>query len=351
MADPIGSIADAGRALRAGILSSETLTGRALDRIAARDARIHAFIHIDADGALGAARAADKELRNGIDRGPMHGIPYALKDIYDAAGMPTTCHSRLRLGHVAERDSVVAERFRAGGAVLLGKLATFEFALGGPSFDLPFPPTRNPWNLERAPGGSSSGSAAAIAAGYVAVAPGSCTTGSIRGPAAWCGAVGLKPTYGRVSRRGVVPLAWSLDHCGPLARTVEDAAIALQIMAGHDPADPASAEIAVPDYRAALEDGVAGLSVGVPRAFFEGAPGLTGDARDGIAAVLESLATLGAEVADVALPDYDLFLACGRVVMDGGSLCHPPCRPARPPRGFRGDRRPALRDRRGDRRG
>ena len=218
------SIAELGRALRAGVRSSEQITRDALDRIAASDATVHAFVAVDDENAMSAARAADVELRQGHDRGFMHGIPYAVKDIIDVAGMPTTCHSKLRLDHVAVADAEITARFRNAGAIMLGKLATFEFALGGPSFDLPFPPTRNPWNLEHVPGGSSSGSAAAVAAGFVRTAIGSCTAGSIRGPAAWCGTVGMKPTYGRVSRRGVFPLAWSLDHCGPLSRSVEDAA-------------------------------------------------------------------------------------------------------------------------------
>jgi aspartyl-tRNA(Asn)/glutamyl-tRNA(Gln) amidotransferase subunit A len=264
---------------------------------------------------MAAARAADAELAAGRDRGPMHGIPYAIKDIYDVAGMPTTCHSRLRLDAVAPRDSAVAARFRAAGAVLLGKLGTYEFALGGPSFDLPFPPPRNPWNPALVPGGSSSGSGAAIAAGYVAVAPGSCTAGSIRGPAAFCGAVGLKPSFGRVSRRGVFPLAWSLDHVGPLTRRVRDAAIALQVMAGHDPDDPGSADRPVPDYSAGLEDGVRGLSIGVPRNFFETAAELTDDARGGIETALACLRDEGAAVADVTLPDHALYLAVGRILM------------------------------------
>jgi len=251
------SVAALGRGLRDGTLKAEGLARNALSRIAAHDGRLHAFIHVERDAAIQAACAADAELAAGRDRGPMHGIPYALKDIYDVAGLPTTCHSRLRLDAVATEDSAVAARFREGGAVLLGKLATYEFALGGPSFDLPFPPARNPWNPDRVPGGSSSGSGAAVAAGFVRVAPGSCTAGSIRGPAAWCGTVGMKPTYGRVSRRGVFPLAWSLDHCGPLARGVEDAAIALQVMAGYDPRDRASADLPVPDYRADLGAGVA----------------------------------------------------------------------------------------------
>ena len=145
---------------------------------------MHAFVHVDREGAVAQARAADTALAEGHDLGPMHGVPYALKDIFDVAGLPTTCHSKLRRGHVAERDSEVAARFRAGGAVLLGKLGTYEFAFGGPSFDLPFPPTRNPWNLDHVTGGSSSGSGRGVAAGFVRVAPGSCTAGSIRVPAA-----------------------------------------------------------------------------------------------------------------------------------------------------------------------
>lgn len=312
---PAPSVADAARALRSGDVTARALTEAALGRIAAFDGRVNAFIHVDAERALREAQAADDLFARGIDRGPMQGIPYALKDIYDAAGMATTCHSRLRLDHVADSDSAVAARFRDAGAVLIGKLATFEFALGGPSFDLPFPPSRNPWDLARTAGGSSSGSGAAIAAGFVAVTAGTCTTGSIRGPAAWCGAVGLKPTFGRVSRRGVFPLAQSLDHCGPLTKTVHDAAIALGVMAGYDPADPASVDMPVADYAAKLDAGVAGLRIGLPLAFFENSPALTADARRGIDMAVEWLTQSGAVVERVAIPEYDLFVACGRVLM------------------------------------
>ena len=311
-----GSIAEVGRSLRLGLLSSEQLTREALDRIAASDAAIHAFVAVDAENAMSAARAADLELRQGRDRGFMHGIPYAVKDIIDVAGLPTTCHSKLRLDHIAEADAEITARFRNAGAIMLGKLATYEFALGGPSFDLPFPPTRNPWNLDHIPGGSSSGSAAAVAAGFVRTAIGSCTAGSIRGPAAWCGTVGMKPTYGRVSRRGVFPLAWSLDHCGPLSRSVEDAAISLQVMAGHDPLDPSSADIAVPDFRSGLESGVAGLRLGVPRSFFETSSFLSRDARRAIETTLTLLRENGAHVEDISLPDYALFHSCNRVIMN-----------------------------------
>jgi aspartyl-tRNA(Asn)/glutamyl-tRNA(Gln) amidotransferase subunit A len=314
------SVAQLGQGLRDGAFTAEEVTRAALDRIAALDGAVHAFIRVEAEGAIAAARQADAELRAGRDRGPLHGIPYATKDIYDVAGLPTTCHSRLRLDHVAAADAAVTERLRDGGAVLLGKLATFEFALGGTSFDLPFPPARNPWNLEHIPGGSSSGSAAAVAAGFLRLATASCTSGSIRGPAAWCGMVGLKPGFGRVSRRGVFPLSWTMDHCGPIARSVEDAAFALQAMAGHDPLDPGSLDRPVPDYRAGLEGGARGLRIGVPRTFFEDAPALSAEARAGIATTLAGLRAEGAVVRDATLPDLAQFIACSRVIMAAESF-------------------------------
>lgn len=313
--EPDFSIAELGRRLRRREVTSRQITAAAIARTDALEGAIHAFIRIEAAAALAAAAQADEEIALGIDRGPMHGIAYALKDIYDAAGLPTTCHSRLRLDHMARTDSAVAERFRNGGAILIGKLATHEFAFGGPSFDLPFPPARNPWNPERIPGGSSSGPAAAVAAGYVRVAAGSCTGGSIRGPAAWCGVVGLKPTYGLVSRRGVFPLSWSLDHCGPLARTVEDAAVALQVMAGYDPLDATSADRPVPDFRSQLDQGVRGLRIGVPRHFFANHPYLTSDVLDGIDNTIGVLREAGARVEDIELPEQKLFAACARVIM------------------------------------
>jgi aspartyl-tRNA(Asn)/glutamyl-tRNA(Gln) amidotransferase subunit A len=200
------SIASMGRALRDGSVTSEQLTRDALSRIATQDAALHAFVLLASDRALADAARADRELKSGVDRGPLHGVPHALKDIYDTGGIRTTCHSKLRLDNVPAEDSVVAAKFASGGAVLLGKLATHEFAIGGPSFDLPFPPSRNPWNVEHVTGGSSSGSATAIASRMVRVAMGSDTGGSIRGPAAWCGLSGIKPTYGRVSRRVSVVL-------------------------------------------------------------------------------------------------------------------------------------------------
>jgi aspartyl-tRNA(Asn)/glutamyl-tRNA(Gln) amidotransferase subunit A len=309
------SIAAMGRALRAGTVTAQQLARDALARIAARDPALQAFLLVTETRALDDARRADDELRAGRDHGPLHGIPYALKDIYDTAGIRTTCHSKLRVDHVPAADSVVAAKLTEAGGVLLGKLATHEFAIGGPSFDLPFPPSRNPWNTAHITGGSSSGSATAIAARMVRMAMGSDTGGSIRGPAAWCGLVGIKPTYGRVSRRGVFPLSWTLDHCGPLSRSVEDAAIALQALAGHDPEDAASADVPVPDYRAGLEQGVRGLRIGAPRGFFAAAPTAMPEVIAGIDRTAALLREAGATVEDITLPDYALFAAAGRVIM------------------------------------
>jgi len=309
------SIADAGRKLRDGSITSTALTEDALSRSAAIDPALDSFITVTADRARADAVAADVAFVKGIDNGPMQGVPYALKDIYDTAGIRSTCHSKLRLDHVPAADSVVESKFKAQGAVLLGKLATHEFALGGPSFDLPFPPARNPWNREHIPGGSSSGSGAAVAAGLVRMAMGSDTGGSIRGPAAYCGTVGLKPTYGLVSRRGVFPLSTTLDHCGPLSWTVEDSAIALQTIAGYDALDPASVDIPIPNYLDRLDRGVDGLRIGLPRHFFAETEDASAEVVAAIDRAAERLAKLGAVVEEITLPDYDLFNACGRIIM------------------------------------
>ncbi len=309
------SVSELGAALRAGAVTSLELTEQTLARAAGFEPSLRAFVCIDEPGALRAARNADRELAEGIDKGPMHGISYGLKDIFDAAGLPTSCCSRVQSTDAVEADSHVAARMRAGGAVLIGKLATHEYAVGVPSEDSFYPPPRNPWNLGHITGGSSSGSAAAVGAGLLRVATGSCTGGSIRGPAAWCGAVGLKPTYGRVSRRGVFPLAWTLDHCGPIAKNVEDCAIALQVMAGYDPLDAASANQSVPDYRIGLRDGVAGMRIGVPRGFFEMSAKLSPDTRQGIEKTILQLRERGAVVEDVVLPDFAVFSAVGRLII------------------------------------
>ncbi len=309
------SISDAGAALRQGKVTSLALTKHALARIKVLDPKINAFITVTKERALADAARADTELKAGHDHGPFLGIPYGLKDIYDTAGIRTTCHSKLRADVVPRHDSVVAAKLKQGGGVLLGKLATHEFAIGGPSFDLPFPPARNPWDLDRMPGGSSSGSAAAVAAGICRMAMGSDTGGSIRGPAAWCGLVGHKPTYGLVSRRGVFPLSYTLDHCGPLTWTVEDSAITMELIAGHDALDPASARVAAPQFRRGLDWGVQGLRIGLARHFYDQAEGVTPETINAIENAAQVLAGAGAVVEDVRLPDYELFNACGRLIM------------------------------------
>jgi len=309
-------IAEAGRQLRSGTLTSVALTEAALARIAALDGDLCAFVALTSERALSDARQADADFSQGIDRGPLQGIPYALKDIYATAGIRTTCHSKLFVDHVPEEDSVVAVKLVAGGGVLLGKVGTFEFAIGGPSFDLPFPPARNPWNPAHSTSGSSSGSAAAVASGMVRMAMGSDTGGSIRGPACHCGTVGLKPTYGRVSRRGVFPLSFTLDHCGPLSVSVKDTALTMQVIAGYDPLDPASANLAVPDFSADLGKDLKGLKIAYARSFFAGNPITSPEVLAALDASAQAIASLGAEVGEIDLPAYELFEACGRVILN-----------------------------------
>lgn len=313
------SIAEAGKRLRTGTLTSTALTQHALDRIAALDPLLNAFLLVTKERALADADRADRELKSGIDKGPMHGIPHALKDIYETAGIRTTCHSKLMLDHVPKEDGTAAAKLAAGGAVLLGKLATHEFAIGGPSFDLPFPPARNPWNRDHFSGGSSSGSGVAVASGMVRTAMGSDTGGSIRSPAAYCGIVGLKPTYGRVSRRGVFPLSYTLDHCGPLSWSVEDAALTMQVVSGYDPLDPASADVPVPDFSAELGRDLKGLKLAYPRSFFVGVDGISPEVIAGADRAVQDLARLGASVEEIKLPDFELFNACGRVILTAES--------------------------------
>ena len=256
-------LAEAAELIRTRKLSPVEYTNALLTRIERHDAKYNAFVALTPERALTAARAAEAEIAAGRWRGPFHGMPYALKDIIDVEGLPTTAHSKILIDNVARRHAAVTERLEAAGGVLLGKLSTHEFAIGGPSFDLPWPPARNPWNRDHFCGGSSSGSGAGLAAGFFPAALGTDTGGSIRNPASMCSITGMKPTYGRVSRRGVVPLAFSLDHIGPMTRTVRDNALMLQVIARQDPGDPASAHEPVPDYGAMLGQGVGGLRVPV----------------------------------------------------------------------------------------
>lgn len=295
------TIAEAAALIEAKRLSPVELTQAYLDRIEAIDPQLNAFITVTADHALAQAKAAETEIAGGTYRGPMHGIPFALKDIYCTDGILTTCHSKTRADYVPGFDATTVSKLYEGGALLLGKLSTHEFAHGGPSFDLPWPAARNPWNREHVTGGSSSGSGASVAAGLAPCAMGSDTGGSIRNPAALCGLVGLKPTYGLVSRSGVYTNSFSYDHAGPMAWTVEDCAIMLQAVAGHDPKDPASAARAVPDYRAELAGGVKGLRIGVMRHLYEEDIPTADSLKAALESAYDVLRGLGATIEDVRI--------------------------------------------------
>jgi aspartyl-tRNA(Asn)/glutamyl-tRNA(Gln) amidotransferase subunit A len=309
------TIAEAAALIGKRELSPVELVESRLSRIERHDGKLNSFIRVLREPALAAARAAAAEIMAGNRRGPLHGIPIGLKDIYESKGVPTTGHSKILIDHVPQQDATSVRRLTEAGAIVLGKLATHEFALGGPSFDLPWPPARNPWDTSRFTGGSSSGTGAAVAAGLVLGGTGSDTGGSIRGPAALCGLAGLKPSYGRISRAGILPLAFSLDHAGPMAWTAEDCAIMLQAMAGHDPADPASADRPVPDYRAALSGDIKGLRVGLIRHFYEDDNPADEATRQGIAAAVKVFEDLGCSVRELRLSPLAEWAACGVLIM------------------------------------
>jgi aspartyl-tRNA(Asn)/glutamyl-tRNA(Gln) amidotransferase subunit A len=301
--------------MRAGELTSLALTRYALDRIAALDPALNAFILVSRERALIDAETADRAFQAGEDKGPLQGIPYALKDNYDVAGMATTCHSKLFLENIPTTDSKVESKLHAGGGVLLGKLSMHEFATSWPSFDLPFPPARNPWNRDHIPGGSSSGAGVAVASGFVRMAMGTDTGGSIRWPAACCGAVGLKPTRGLVSCAGTFPLAQTLDHSGPLAWTVEDAALTLQVVAGYDPSDPASANRPVADFTSEIGQDLQGLRLALPRHLYAEADNASVEIIAAVDETAQKLSALGADIDEVRLPDHALINACGRAIL------------------------------------
>jgi len=253
-------------------LSPVDLVAAALDRISVLDPRLHAFITLTPDSALAQAKAAESELARGRYRGPLHGIPIAHKDIVSTEGVRTTAHSRSLIDWVPSENATVVERLREAGAISLGKTSLHEFGIGSPGVDEAFPPARNPWNPEHMPGSSSSGSATAVASGFVWGATGTDTGGSVRHPAAACGIVGMKPTYGRVSCYGVLPLAHSMDHVGPLTRSVFDNALMLQAMAGFDPKDPASLKMKAPCFALQIGRGLQGMHLGIPGRFIKSIP-------------------------------------------------------------------------------
>jgi len=296
-------------------LSPVELTQAYLDRMGAIDGKVKSYVTPLPESALQEARVAEADIQKGNYHGPLHGVPIGLKDLYDTKGVRTTGQSKVFEHRVPTEDATVVTKLQEAGTVLLGKLAMHEFALGGPKTSL-FDQANNPWNLEHVTGGSSSGSGAAIAAGLAMGSLGSDTGGSIRGPAALCGIVGLKPTYGRVSRYGVLPLSWSLDHVGPMTWTVEDAALMLQVIAGHDPKDPTSSKEPVPDYSAALQTDLKGVRVGVPRHyFFADDVGLDDDTRNAVEKGIQTLKELGATVRDIEIPSLSLASIANTVIM------------------------------------
>jgi aspartyl-tRNA(Asn)/glutamyl-tRNA(Gln) amidotransferase subunit A len=296
------TIAEAARAFQAGELSPLELTRACLERIGALEPRLNAFITLLPELAMAEARAAEQRLGRGERLGPLDGIPFAIKDLYETKGIRTTAGSKILDGYVPAEDATCVRRLREQGVVQLGKLNMHEWAFGVTSVVSHFGPAHNPWALDRITGGSSGGSGAALAASLCLGSLGSDTGGSIRMPASMCGIVGLKPTYGRVSKHGVIPLSGSLDHAGPMTRTVEDAALVLQAIAGPDPSDPTSEDVPVPDYLAALGDGVRGLRVGVLDK--DVLSGLDEDVEASFRAALETLESLGASLVEVHIPAF-----------------------------------------------
>jgi aspartyl-tRNA(Asn)/glutamyl-tRNA(Gln) amidotransferase subunit A len=314
MAGAVPTIAEAARLIAAKQLSPFELTQACLDRVHKLEDRLHAFVHLTEERALSEARAAEAAIMSGKPKGPLHGIPIGLKDIVDTKGIPTTCGSKILQGNIPDSDATCATKLAEAGTVLVGKTTTHEFADGGPSFDLPKPPARNPWNTDHFTAGSSSGTGAAVAAGLVLGGIGTDTGGSIRGPAALCGIAGIKPTYGLVSRAGVAPAAFSLDHIGPMAWTAEDCALMLQALAGPDPRDPAGATQPVPDYTALLGKAIKGLKIGVIHHFHETDCKVSPGTQQSIDAAIDTFRELGAEIREVQLSPMQDWQACGSLI-------------------------------------
>lgn len=308
-------VAELGRLIATKDVSPVDLVEASLSRIERYDPDLHGFITVTAERARQAARSAEDAVMRGAANSPFQGIPFALKDNIDTAGVRSTSHSRLEFDRVPDASAPVAARLEGAGGILIGKTATFEFALGGPSWDLPWPPALNPWNPETLPGGSSSGSGTVVAARFVPAAVGTDTGGSVRWPAAVCGLTGLKPTYGLVSRRGVQPNTFSLDHCGPMTRSVEDCALMLGAMAGYDPRDPGSIDMAIPDYTAALTGDIRGLRIGLVRHWYE-ADALP-DVTAAVDAAIHTLSDLGAVVEEIGFSPLQDYVDCKTTI----SLC------------------------------
>lgn len=314
--DVPASIVDAGEALREGRYSSVELTRELLARARAVQDSVAAFICINEETALAAAQRVDTELRNGTDRGPLHGIPLGIKDIIATRDAPTTANSRVLDPAWGNRDdATVVRKLRDAGAVLLGKLGLHEFAIGWPDPATGFRIPKNPWDMARTPGGSSSGTGAAITAGLILGGLGTDTGGSIRGPASYCGISGLKPTFGRVSKEGCVPLAYSLDNIGPMARTARDCALLLQVLAGFDPLDPSSTRDPVPDMLASLDGSLKSVRIGLSRECFFDVPELDAQVRRAVLRAVDRLVAAGASVIDVPFPHLAVAGEAQRVIL------------------------------------
>lgn len=307
MAAPQLTISGLREELQAQRTTAVAATRQCIERINSTEAQLNAFVSRCDDAAFQDAAAADARLRAG-KAATLTGIPLGLKDIFSTKGVRTTCGSKILANYVPVYDATVVERLRAQGAVIVGKLNMDEFAMGSSNENSAAGVCRNPWDISHVPGGSSGGSAVAVAAGQVVAALGTDTGGSIRQPAAHCGVVGLKPTYGRVSRYGVIAYASSLDQVGPITRTVEDCALLLAAIAGYDPRDSTSVDCPVPDYQASLRDGVAGKKIGLPREYF--IDGLDPEVKRAVAAAIEVYRGLGAELVPVSLPHTDYSVAC-----------------------------------------
>jgi len=314
-------LSEAAEMIKRKEISPVEITAACLERIEKVDGKLNSFITLTAESAQADARQAEREILDGGYRGPLHGIPLALKDLYETQGIRTTAGSRFFTEFVPEKDGVVVQRLKAAGSVMLGKLNMHEIALGITNDNPHFGPCRNPWDLERSPGGSSGGSAAALAGGLCLASMGTDTGGSIRIPSALCGVVGLKPTFGRVSLQGVIPLSWNLDHAGPMARSVRDVAILLQEVAGYDPGDPCSIDLPVGDYLEALEDGVKGWRIALASdEFFEQAEPEVLDAVQAAAGVFSDL---GAQIEAVDIPDgYQAAFANGLMTTSDAAAFH-----------------------------
>ncbi len=316
------TIAEAAELIQSRKLSPVDLATHAFSRIKTLDSKLNSHLLVLEEQGMQAARAAESEIAGGHYRGKLHGIPIGLKDIYNTAGIRTTAHSAVLADHVPMADATTVVKLREAGAIFTGKLATWEFAIGGTSFDLPWPSARNPWNTDHDPAGSSSGSGAAVAAGLVLGAMGSDTGGSIRGPAAWCGIAGLKPTYGLVSKAGVLPLSYALDHAGPMCWTAEDCAIMMTALAGPDASDPCSAMVEAPDF-SDMSSPITGLRVGVVRHFFEKDLPCEPDVAASFEAALDVLRGLGCVVSDVTIAPFSAYgAAAGQISRAEGFSIH-----------------------------